>query len=898
MITDPGSVVVERPRPIEDSRFPATKFVPPDAPPFMVARPLLIDRVARGVRGPITVITGPAGSGKTQLVASWRASLRHPAPVAWLSLDGDDRQRGTLWMSVVEALSKASPSLAGKLTVPPASAGVDRAALGRIAAALRQEREPVVLVLDGMSWLDEAEPASDLDFVLRHSERRLRLIVTGRWNPPLPLHRYRIEGALCEIRSTDLAFSAEDAGKLMVLHGITLSEHGLAVLLERTEGWAAGLRLFACACQDRSDPEEFLATLSGEESTIAEYFMGEVLRLQAPEVRRFLLQTSVLGTFTPELAAAVAGRTDAHRLLADLARVNAFVQSVGTETPAYRYHRLFAELLHAQLTLDDPGAAQVLHRRAARFLADQGDTVEAMRHAAAAQDWELTCSIAVDDYAIGRLMTEGTAGRDGAPLRGLPQGAGGLEGAVVRAALALAESRRDSALREMAQAEHLLSRRGADCGDALTLACLLINIALLLPGPDTAQILSWIAVAETFLGVAPAESLRRRPELPAMLLSAKGAVLSRRGDIEAAAATLADAAGAEAPGCEYAQVEALQQWALLEAYRGRLGRAEALARRALERAAICGTQHRARPAGAELALAWVALEHYDIEAADRHLRAAHPDCVPGADGLLLSAYALVKSRRLQARGELRGALSTLRAVGGDGSAPSAPDWLAREVALAEARLLITAGRVPEAGTVLERFPEPRRPEVNVVVAALRLAAGDPAEASGIARAVAEDTGVSRPVAVEAWLLLATLAARDDDLTAARAALRQSLRCAAAENHRRTVYQVWPGLRQVVRDDEVLAEQYRALAGDDSAVRPRRAAPAGEAGSEPIVVEQLSRRELEVLQGMAEMLPTEEIAAAMYVSVNTVKTHVRSILRKLSASRRNEAVRRARALHLI
>jgi LuxR family maltose regulon positive regulatory protein len=176
-----------------------------------------------------------------------------------------------------------------------------------------------------------------------------------------------------------------------------------------------------------------------------------------------------------------------------------------------------------------------------------------------------------------------------------------------------------------------------------------------------------------------------------------------------------------------------------------------------------------------------------------------------------------------------------------------------------------------------------------------LADGDPQQARHIAHAVAGAAEATAPVVVEAWLLLAMLAARDDDVGQARESLRRALRSAAPESHRRAVYQVWTQLRQIVRDDDELVERYRELT---AGTRRRRPAPHSAATAAPVMVERLSKRELDVLQGMAALLPTEEIAASMYISINTVKTHVRSILRKLAASRRNEAVRRARELRLI
>ena len=380
----------------------------------------------------------------------------------------------------------------------------------------------------------------------------------------------------------------------------------------------------------------------------------------------------------------------------------------------------------------------------------------------------------------------------------------------------------------------------------------------------------------------------RHPELRVLVLTAKGLAQSRLGAPDAAAVSLTEVSAVTAAGCERPRIEALQHLALIEAHRGRLGHAERLAGEAIDCAARCGVASTARPV-----LAWVAMERYDVDAAGRHLRSADPKR-HGGDDIVEAAFAMVKSRRLQARGELRAALTLLEEVAHAG--PDLPPWLAREAAVSRGRLLIVMGRPAEALAIVEGFPEPYPPDVVVLQAAVLAAGGESDRARETVLPVLSGTGLSQPTVVEAWLLLATIAATLEQTDNARRALRHALRLAAHEAQRRPVQQVWTQLRRILREDE-LADQYPALHGG-TAPAHRPAAPPGTAAGEPLVVDPLSRRELEVLQGMANMMPTEEIAATLYVSINTVKTHVRSILRKLSAARRNEAVRRARQLGII
>jgi LuxR family transcriptional regulator, maltose regulon positive regulatory protein len=872
-----------------DNPILAVKLATPKAPPFWVARPDLAARVAAGAHGPVTLVTGPAGSGKTQLVASWAASRTSTEPVAWVTLDSEDGQASIFWTYLLEALRRAEPAFPEFPPLVP-SETVDRAMLGRIAAALCALSRPVVLVLDGVTQMTGQQWTNGLEFVLRHSDRRLRLVLIGRWDPPMPLYQYRLAGGLSEIRSADLAFTADEAVDLLALHDVALGEEALRSLLEHTEGWAAGLRLCASALQGRAEPDQVVATISGGDRTIAEYFVGEVLRLQAPEVRSFLLETSVLDTFTPELAEAVTGRPDARRMLAMLTRTNAFVHSPAG-TGRYRYHRLFGELLLAQLTCEEPDRLPQLHLRAAAWLAERGEVVEAASHAARSGWWTETAALIVADCAVGNLVIDGTRGRLGAILRELPDWAESAEVAIVRAALAIADGKADLAADQLALVDALLGGDLVGCADTLRLAVLLLEVHPLLAG-EPAAVADAIREAETLLAVAPAERSARHPELHVLLLAAKGVVQSRTGAVDAAAATFSGAVAAAGTGCEPVKIECLGRLALIEAFRGRLTRADTLARQAIELAERHGLEPGRRPVAGLLALAWAEVERYDVEAADRHLRAAQPQCGRGRDGTAVAAYAIVRSRRLQARGELRGAMKALRDV--EAADPAAPVWLARENALGQARMLIAAGHLTEADAVLQRLVDPDAADAAVVRAALLLAGGEPDRADRLARSIADGCRATAPVLVDAWLLLAMRAAAANDVDGARESLRRALRAAGPEALRRVLHHAWTQLRRVLREDEDLIAQYQALGthaeSSPGAVEPR--------DTDPAMVESLSPRELEVLRGMAAMLPTEEIAASMFVSINTVKTHVRSILRKLSASRRNEAVRRARSLDLL
>jgi LuxR family maltose regulon positive regulatory protein len=917
-------VAIRRPThhpPDDDDPVLASKFVVPEPPRFMVSRPRLLRQLSPGDTERVTVVTGPAGSGKTQLVASWVLGTRAADHVVWITMEDEDNTSRMFWTYVVEGLRRAGLALSSLATPGPANS-VDRSFLVRLAAGLADVPGSVVLVLDGVSALSDPHWATDLDFVARHAGPGLRLVLVGRWDPPLPMHRYRLDGTLTEVRSADLAFSREEAAELLDMHGINLSPPALTSLMEHTEGWAAGLRLFALALRGRNDADHVVGRITGEEATIAEYFTVEVLRTLPAEVRGFLLDTSILDTFTPDLAQALTGRVDTAQILAELARENAFVRPAGERSPAYRYHRLFAELLRARLAAADPDRIPRLHRLAAQWFAEHGQVVDAVTHAARAGDWDTAAATIVAEHAIGTLLIEGRTGRLGALLRGMPDDLDHPEAAIVTAALAVADGHPDLCTAHLARAEKIIIGDATTPTDAMTLAGVLVEVRLAEACGDPQRVLRATSVAGALLAMVPADRLNRRPDLRVLVLAAKGTAQSWTGAVDAAAATLTEAATSAGTGCETVKIACLQHLALIRAYQGQLREAERLAHQALELADRCGLAPDRRPVGAAVTLAWVAVERYDIEAAAHHFRVADPrnggpgkagpgNGSPGNGGPTnnspvnsspaATAYALAKSRRLQSRGELRGAMHALRDPElTDGPPP--PAWLARETALTRARLLIMMGNPDEGLAILAGLPDPDAPDAAVVRAAALLARGEPERAALTVIPVTEASGVRTPVAVDAWLLLATVAVQTGETGPSRAALRRALQLAAPECHRRAVYQVWAQLRRGLRDDHELAEQYRALAGGAATATPVRARPrTAAAAADPsqfVIVEPLSKREMEVLGGMAAMLPTEEIAASMYVSVNTVKTHVRSILRKLCASRRNEAVRRARALGLI
>src|SRR5215472_4855851 len=399
--TDGASRVTHAGRSAVSASHPilASKITAPGVPEWAVHRPRITKLIAQGTRwSPLTVVTGPPGAGKTMALALWTAT--GPGMVAWVCLDQYDNRPEMFWSYVVAALRGSGVAVPG-VTAGPGRTG-DHAFLLRRAAALAAQDPPVTLVLDDLHLVTEPNTLEGLDFVLRHVGPGLRLVVTSRMDPPLPLHRYRLAGQLAEIRAGELAFSIAEAGQLLARHGCALTAGSLESLTRRTEGWAAGLRLAAMSLSTDPDPDTFVQELAGQDSTLTGYLVDEVLNAQPPPAREVLLCTSVLDHVNADAAAVLTGDERAAAIFTALARENAFIEPVGSGW--YRYHTLLAEVLRLRLGLGHPDRVAGLHQRAARWYERNGLLTDAVRHAAQAGDWPLAAGLVIGELAIGQIV--------------------------------------------------------------------------------------------------------------------------------------------------------------------------------------------------------------------------------------------------------------------------------------------------------------------------------------------------------------------------------------------------------------------------------------------------------------------------------------------------------------
>ena len=366
-----------------------TKLYIPPPRAKVVLRPRLLEKLNDGLHRRLTLISAPAGFGKTTLVSEWIAGSERPA--AWLSLDEGDNDPTRFLAYLIAALQTIAASIGeGVLAAlqssrPPPTEAALTVLLNEIATIT----DNFVFVLDDYHVLDAKPVDHALTFLLEHLPPQMHLVITTRADPQLPLARLRARGQLTELRAADLRFtSAEAAEFLEGVMGLDLSAENIAALEDRTEGWVAGLQLAALSVQGRKDTASFIQSFTGNHRFVLDYLVEEVLQRQPESARSFLLQTAILDRLSGPLCNAVTEREDSGRMLDALERSNLFVVSLDDKRLWYRYHHLFADVLQARLMEGQPEQAPELHRRASEWYKHNGLPFKAIRHAFAAEDLE------------------------------------------------------------------------------------------------------------------------------------------------------------------------------------------------------------------------------------------------------------------------------------------------------------------------------------------------------------------------------------------------------------------------------------------------------------------------------------------------------------------------------
>ncbi|WP_078946605.1 LuxR C-terminal-related transcriptional regulator [Streptomyces sp. NRRL B-3648] len=874
--------------------FLRTRFAVPARPPTFLRRDRLVAHLDEALRTPLTVVDGAAGAGKTMLVADWAAA--RDGHLVWLTARVADTGCGTFWAYLLQALRTAGVSLSPEVGAPAEADRADEALLTRLAVELNARDTPVLVVIDEYDRVTAPEIADQLESVLQAAGRGMRLVLVTRTEPLLPLHRYRAAGAVTEITNAELAFTPDEAADLLTLHGLDLPAAAVGALVERTRGWAAGLRLSALAAQGAADPQTYLKDFEANRTTIADFLLAEVLKRQTAETQDLLLRTSILERFCPDLANALTGRTDAELILTGLHRDNAFVDYLGHGW--FRLHPLFGEILRAHLRVRAPGVEPRLHRRAAHWLRRGGFLDETLSHAAAADDWECAAGALVDDLAIGEMFT-GLRSEDLSELfSAMGPEPRNPAADLVRAARELSRCDVERGLFRLERAAQALAGRDGPGEDdspglaAARLSCALLEalVARLTGSPDRVERAA--EAAEEPRRQVPKRLLEEHPELTALLLTHLGSArlwAGRFGDAREALVTVVDSG--RAASTARAREECLGHLALIDYLKGWPGRAERKARAALTSGDRRGLPWEAGPGLGSLVLAAVAADRDELDRAQALLDAATDTPHPPRDPVVRAARAVVTGRVLLARGESQAALeATDRAVVADTASP----WAEAHTAAVAAAAHLAAGRPETAAKLLAQ--EPCCDPVCLLGAAqAELATGGTGAAIELLDRVRAHGDIGPSITVRAALIRAQAAGASGDPAAQRRLVAQALRDARRERLRRPFREAGPWLRPLLRSGPL-----RALAGGWLTPGPQTTGGPVRPGDQPPlpVVEELSGRERDVLQRLAQMMSTEEIAADLCVSVNTVKTHLKSAYRKLAVNRRHDAVHRARDLGLL
>jgi LuxR family transcriptional regulator, maltose regulon positive regulatory protein len=867
----------------------ASKLAPPEPAHATVLRPRLVSQLSRAVqRSPLTLLSGPAGSGKTALATTWRQTQEDDRPVAWLTLDDYDDDPATFWNYVVGALAAAGVPCTGlPAHVPgePPSSGFVPQLAAHVAALPR----PVVLVVDDADHVTNRAITSGLDLLVRHGGSRLRLVLCTRADPLLPIHQYRLAGTMSEIRGDELAFTPDETCDLLTAMGVPVSPEVARALCAETQGWAVGLRLAAAPLKQGAPPEHLVTWLTHDDGSVAQYLFAEVLQRQPASVRRFLLRVSVTAECWPDLVDRLCGRPIGRRVLAGLARANAFVEESPGAPGGFRIHPLFREMLQAQLAYDHPGEVAGLHRTCAAWYAEAGRSPEAVGHAVAAEDWGFATRVLVDDLLVMRLL----AHRSDPALRGLqalPARFPGPEAAVIRSAVALAGDTAPTPadLAVVATAGGEGNRTTLRVSAALT--CLVADAAA---GADPSALLAEADAAASLVAALPDEERREHRECAAVLsavraLAALGTDAPNR---QLLAGLRAAAAAAQTTASRGLRSSTVAHLALLEALEGHLTRATHLA----QEVEALATDEADREPAAAAALAWVHLRRYALTEAREWLvraRARTRDRGGGTSAASTTPplLAVLQSQLFRLRHEYDAAEHCLdQHLHG----PRLPRWVSEQVVTEVVRLAVARGHVDEGLAILQdttgEEPWSQRLRATVGLLSDTPASAAPTEAESRATPAA---------AVDAAVIRACQLLDAGRVPAAAEQLAAALELARPELLRWPFIDTPPQARRLLRTHPRLQEPATWLSPSSTA-QPRpdghRTAPRPEASE---VIQDLSDREMEVLQHLAGMLSTTEIAATMFISVNTVRTHIRSILRKLAVSRRNQAVRRARERGLL
>lgn len=863
------------------ARFALAKFRPTTLPATLVARSAQHDQLTAGAGQRLTVVVGSAGAGKSVLLSSW-AAARAPDVTSWLSCDEADADPVRFWAGFVEAIRVVVPGFgadaAAMLTMNPVISADVIASIANDAAKL--PAGSAVVVDDFHAAPAAARDMTDL--AERWPAVTAQLVLASRCDPPLRLHRLRLAGQLCELRDRDLDFSLAETRDLVANFGVEATPANLVLLHQRTEGWAAALQMAALSLRDTShDSARVARALDLRSHAIGEYFVSEVLERQPPEVARFMLDTSVLGELTADACAAVTGRHDAEALLRGIDTDHLFLVSLDDERTRFRYHRLVYQVLSAELRAHDRVREQGLQLRAAEWYESTGDARRAARHFLAARQ---------TDRALALLQERVVTGFLDDPAPPAPPDLS----RIVPSLLA------DDPERLLALAtDLLLSGDAAHGGEYLDL----LDDARPSIAPNsklaarlaTARSLHYMLTGRANEAVAEAiaaRDIQERAQLADGWNAAVALILLRvytwLEDFEAVEREAAEALAApqQTELVKRVMVPGPRALAWFEA--GRLAQAADAAGAAEKEALRLGFGQHLFAVDYLRALAGLALERRDLDAAERLTEEvlSISQRRPLFEFLALLDWATIWSARGQVHDALAAVQAARQVLAGTGSV-----LLARADEL-EALLCLSLGDVRSPAELASGLPAAAR---GLLLAKIALAVGDHHTAQQRLQALSPDDLTPRHALVRQLLLAAAAIERDDPMTTG--ILGSALETARREGFCHTVVTTAPQVTNYLIEHATPAWQDSFTKQLITEALQVRAAQPGTARPGHVVTEPLTPAQQRILQ----LLPTStypQMAAALYISQHTVKSHLRAIYHKLGVASRAEAIERATDLRLL
>jgi LuxR family transcriptional regulator, maltose regulon positive regulatory protein len=865
----------------------------------LIQRAELVAALDRAAEAKVTLISAPAGSGKTSLLRAWADGPGRSYRLAVLQVQRDQQDGQQFWLAMLAAIRQSSgPPFDGEQLA--ATPDFNEATIrDRILSELAEHRERTFLLIDDLHELTSADALLQLARLLELVPSHVHAILATRRDLPLRLHKLRLAGDLAEIRAAELRFTPAETREFLAASGIALSETGAEKLHERTEGWAAGLRLAAIALARSDDPERFVTEFSGSSRTVAEYLLAEMLDSQPADVQQLLLRTSLLDRINGELADLLTGRVGSERILLDLEDANALVVSLDADRTWFRYHHLFADMLRLEARRRLPEDLPVLHRLAATWLREHGEMVDAILHTQAAGDW-CEAALLLADHSFS-LTLDGQAQTIQTLLRAFPPGAvtDGPDLPLARATSDVAQGRLDDAAAHLTVAEAAISMTSPDRKHRLEVATAALRLSLARKRGHLTSVVEQVRFLAAPVSGETDEDIALDSDLRAV-------ALMNLGIVEAWALASRDserhlregAALARRIARPYLEVACLAELA----FASKIEPPATTRRRCREAIALAeqhgwGTEPVIAPALVNLAGTFILTGEF-AEAErwlQRAARAVETDTGPVIRLLLHHGTGML----LSGRGRRQAALAAYLAAenleaeleGTHALAAQLLGWRlstqARLGQLANAKAAIAALAADLAGTA----------EIANARAAISLAEGDPASALAATSEVLSGTApaIGQLTVTEANLLAARAHRELGDQRAAIAATESAL--ALSEADRLVLPFAMTGSVELLEAMPRRETAHAALLHDIiDILRGNSAARSDE--SDRFEPGQLSPSELRVLRYLPTNLSRPEIASELSVSVNTVNTHIRNIYAKLHAQDRSSAVQRAREMRLL